>query len=103
MTIITSEGEGPVRVLFPCTHNKARSQLAEGICRKLGGPRVEALSAGSEPSEVHPAALRTLASMGIDAGGHRSKHMSEYQDQRIDYVITVCDQVREICPVFPGS
>lgn len=95
--------DGPIRILFLCTHNKARSQLAEGICRKLGGGRVVAHSAGSEPSAVHPCAQRVLAAMGIDAGGQRSKHMTELFDQTFDYVVNVCDQVREQCPVFPGT
>lgn len=98
-----SAGGRPRRVLFLCTHNRARSQLAEGICRKLGEGAVEVWSAGSERAVIHPCAVRTLAAMGIDASGQRSKHMDELRDQVFDYVITVCDQVREICPVFPGD
>src|SRR5687767_12897128 len=94
---------GRARILFLCTHNKARSQLAEGICRKLGGDRVEVYSAGSEPSAVHPCATEVLTEMGIDAGGHRSKHMEELSAIQFDYVVTVCDQAREVCPVFAGA
>lgn len=93
----------PIRIVFLCTHNKARSQIAEGICRHLGGEFVEAASAGSEPSTIHPLAIKALAGMGINASGQRSKHITEIADQPFDYVVTVCDRVREICPVFPGT
>ncbi|HRI65585.1 MAG TPA: arsenate reductase ArsC [Polyangium sp.] len=93
----------PVKILFLCTHNKARSQIAEGICRHLGGDKVEVESAGSESSVIHPLAVKVLASMGIDASRQRSKHMDEFANQPFDYVVTVCDRVREVCPVFPGA
>jgi protein-tyrosine-phosphatase len=93
----------PVRVLFLCTHNNARSQLAEGILRSLGGEGVLAFSAGSEPSAIHPNAVRVLTAMGIDSSAQRSKHMSELSGQPFDYVVTVCDRVREVCPTFPGN
>ena len=93
----------PTRVLFLCTHNSARSQLAEGILRQLGGNRVEVYSAGSEPSSVHPEAVRVLTSVGIDPSQQRAKHLDQYCGQPFDYIITVCDRVRETCPVFPGD
>ena len=71
--------------------------------RHLAGQRVAAFSAGTEPSRVHPEALSTLAEMGINAGGLRSKHVNELLDQQFDYVITVCDDARETCPAFPGK
>lgn len=91
-----------VRVLFLCTHNSARSQMAEAILRHLGGGRVNVFSAGSEPSEVHPLAIRAMAEIGIDIRQQWSKHLDEFRGQTFDYVVTVCDQVRESCPVFPG-
>ena len=93
----------PVRVLFLCTHNKARSQLAEGILRHLGGESVDVFSAGSEVSTIDPDAVRVLASMGIDSQQQYSKHMDAFRGQSFRYVITVCDRVREICPIFPGD
>jgi arsenate reductase len=100
-TRIEKRDDRPTRVLFLCTHNSARSQLAEAIMRHLGGPDVEAFSAGTEPSQVRPDALSTLAEMGINAEGLRSKHIDELLNQDFDYVITVCDNARETCPVFP--
>ena len=92
-----------VRVLFLCTHNSARSQLAEALARAQGLGRIEAFSAGSAPTQVHPAVERVLASCGVDASGLRSKDVQELAGQHFDYVVTVCDRVREICPSFPGS
>jgi ArsR family transcriptional regulator, arsenate/arsenite/antimonite-responsive transcriptional repressor / arsenate reductase (thioredoxin) len=93
----------PFRVLFLCTHNSARSQLAEGILRVSGGSLVEVYSAGSEPGIVHPLAVRAAAAFNVDLSSQRSKHLSEFIGQHFDYIITVCDQVREVCPVFPGD
>lgn len=93
--------EQPFRVLFLCTHNSARSQLAEGILRTSGGALVAAFSAGSQPGSIHPLAIRAAQTFNIDLSGQRPKHMDEFTGQTFDYVITVCDQVREICPVFP--
>lgn len=93
----------PVRVLFLCTHNSARSQMAEGLLRKLGGDQVEVFSAGSEPTSIHPLAIKVMFSIGIDITQHRSKHLIEYMGQNFDYIVTVCDRVRESCPVFPGD
>jgi ArsR family transcriptional regulator, arsenate/arsenite/antimonite-responsive transcriptional repressor / arsenate reductase (thioredoxin) len=92
-----------MRVLFLCTHNSARSQMAEALLRELGKGEVEVFSAGSEPATVHPLAIQTLAQRGIDLSGHRSKDLTEFVDQSFDYIITVCDRVRESCPVFPGD
>lgn len=93
----------PSRVLFLCTANSAQSQMAEGITRCLGGERIDVFSAGSQPSAIHPEAVRVLAGLGIDASAYRSKHLDEYCTQKFDYIITVCDRVREACPAFPGD
>jgi ArsR family transcriptional regulator, arsenate/arsenite/antimonite-responsive transcriptional repressor / arsenate reductase (thioredoxin) len=93
----------PVRVLLLCTQNSARSQMGEGLLRKFGGSKVEVFSAGSEPSSIHPLAIKVMQSTGIDLKEHRSKHMNEFLGQNFDYIITVCDKVREVCPVFPGD
>lgn len=93
----------PIRVLFVCTHNSARSQIAEALLRDYGGAAFEAFSAGTEVTRVNPLAIRVLAEDGIDWSGGRSKAITEFLDQRFDYVITVCDRARETCPVFPGS
>ncbi|MBC6935589.1 MAG: ArsR family transcriptional regulator [Chloroflexi bacterium] len=93
----------PIRVLFVCTHNSARSQMAEGLTRYLAGARVEAHSAGSHPGGIHPDTITTMARMGIDIGGQHAKHLSEFEAQPFDYVITVCDRAREVCPTFPGE
>jgi ArsR family transcriptional regulator, arsenate/arsenite/antimonite-responsive transcriptional repressor / arsenate reductase (thioredoxin) len=96
-------GKRPLRVLFLCTHNSARSQLAEGIMRSQAGAAVEVYSAGSEPDEVHPLAIEAAAVLGIDIGQQESKDMDRFVGQPFDYVITVCDRVRESCPVFPDD
>ncbi len=93
----------PIRVLFVCTHNSARSQIAEALLQRQGGPDFEVHSAGTEATRVNPLAIRVLAEQGIDWTGARSKVVTEFLDQRFDYVITVCDRARETCPVFPGS
>jgi protein-tyrosine-phosphatase len=77
--------------------------MAEAIMRHLGGDLVEVMSAGTIPSEVHPLAVRALQSLRISAGGQRSKHVDEYRDREFDYVITLCDRAREVCPVLPGD
>jgi ArsR family transcriptional regulator, arsenate/arsenite/antimonite-responsive transcriptional repressor / arsenate reductase (thioredoxin) len=92
-----------VRVLFLCTHNSARSQMAEGILRHLSGGRIDGFSAGSQPTGLHPLAVTTMAKMGIDISQQRSKHLDEFLDQSFDYIVTVCDSVRESCPTFPGD
>lgn len=97
-------GAAARRVLFVCTQNRARSQMAEGILRHLGGAAVEVQSAGVKPGRVHPLAVAVLSDMGIDISAQRSKHLDEVENQAFDRVITVCDQVREQCPAFhPGT
>jgi len=92
------------RVLFLCTHNAARSQMAEGILRHLSRGAVDAQSAGTAPSTVHPLAGEAVRGLlGVDLGGQRSKHVDEFSGQHFDYVITLCDSARESCPVFPGA
>ena len=95
--------ESPARVLFLCTHNSARSQMAEGILRELGHNKVEVFSAGTEPSGIHPLTIKVMYGRGIDLSTHRSKHLEEYSGQEFDYVVTVCDRAREVCPIFPGE
>lgn len=92
-----------VRVLFVCTHNSARSQMAETLLRHISGGLIEAHSAGSQPTRLHPDAITTMQSYGIDISGQASKHVSEYDGQHFDYVITVCDNAREVCPTFAGG
>lgn len=94
--------DDPIRVLFVCTGNSARSIMAEALLRQHGGDRFEVHSAGTEPKGVNPLTLRVLADSGIDASFARSKSVQEYLGQRFDYVVTVCDQARQTCPVFPG-
>jgi thioredoxin type arsenate reductase len=93
----------PVRVLFLCTHNSARSQMAEGILRSLGSSHVSVESAGTETTRVHPLAIREMANRGIDISSQRSKVLDVFLGQQFDYVVTVCDNARESCPVFPGA
>lgn len=93
----------PSRVLFVCTHNSARSQIAEALLQQMGGADFEVHSAGTEETRVHPLAIRVLAEHGIDWSDARSKTITKYLGQQFDYVITVCDRARETCPVFPGS
>lgn len=92
----------PVRVLFVCTGNSARSLMAEALLRQRGGDRFEVHSAGTDPKGVNPLTLRVLAEAGIDTSWARSKSVAEYAGQSFDYVVTVCDQARQTCPVFPG-
>ena len=89
-------------MLFLCTGNSARSQMAEGLLRQLGGGAVEAASAGSHPKRLHPDAVRVMREHGIDISGHRAKHLDTFAGQRFGYVISLCDRVREVCPEFPG-
>jgi len=92
----------PVRVLFVCTGNSARSVLAEALVRTKGGDAFEVHSAGTDPRGVNPLTVRVLAEAGIDASWARSKSVTEYLGQQFDYVVTVCDEARQVCPVFPG-
>jgi protein-tyrosine-phosphatase len=93
----------PFRILFLCTHNSARSQLAEGIFRWRTQGTVEVFSAGNKPGRVHPLAVRAAVEIGIDIRHQQSKHLALFVDQTFDTVITVCDRVREVCPDFPGN
>jgi len=96
-------GSAPVRVLFLCTGNSARSQMAEALCARLSDSTAEAVSAGSHPKPLHPHAVRVLRDRGIDISGWRSKHLSEFAGRRFDYVVSLCDRVREVCPEFGGA
>ena len=92
-----------LRVLILCTGNSARSQMAEGLLRSIAGDRIDVFSAGSKPSRVNPFAIQAMKERGIDISGQRSKDLSEYLNEPFDYVITVCDQATETCPIFPGK
>ncbi len=94
---------GPTRVLFVCTHNSARSQMAEGMVRAWGGDRFEAFSAGTEAAQVRPEAIEVMREIGIDIGGHRSKTILPFIGEAFGWVITVCDAAKEACPVIPGA
>ena len=91
------------RVLFLCTHNSARSQMAEGLLRTMAGDRFEVFSAGTEKTRVHPLAIEAMREIGVDISGQRSKTIEELGGRQFDYVITVCDRANESCPIFPGS
>jgi len=91
------------RVLFLCTHNSARSQMAEGFLRSMAGHRFEVQSAGTEKTSVHSLAIRAMAERGIDISGHASKTYDGLMTAPWDYVITVCDDANERCPLFPGA
>ncbi|MEV4566046.1 MarR family transcriptional regulator [Nonomuraea sp. NPDC049419] len=97
------DGSAPLRVLFLCTGNSSRSQMAEALLRHLAGPRAEAASAGSAPKPLHPDAIRVMHERGLDMSAHRPKHLGEFTGRRFDRVITLCDRVREVCPDFPGA
>jgi arsenate reductase (thioredoxin) len=92
-----------IRILFVCTGNSARSQIAEAVLGRQGGDDFEVHSAGTEPKGVNPYTLRVLADAGIDASAARSKSVAEFAGESFDYVITVCDRARQTCPVFPGT
>lgn len=91
------------RVLILCTGNSARSQMAEGILRQIADEKFDVESAGVAPSIVRPEAIEVMRDIGIDISTHRSKSVDEFLDQRFDYIITVCDNAKESCPVFPGD
>ena len=91
------------RILFICTHNSARSQIAEGLLRHLGGDRFEAYSAGTEATRVRPLAIEVMRELDIDISGQQSKTLDRYVGEPFDKVITVCDTAAEACPVFPGA
>jgi len=91
------------RVLILCTGNSARSQMAEGLLRHDAGDRFEVESAGTKPSHVRPEAIAAMQELGIDISGHRSKSVDEFVGQQFDYVLTVCDNAKESCTIFPGK
>jgi len=91
------------KVVFLCTHNSARSQMAEGILRNLYGDRFEVFSAGTEPSMVNPYAIEAMQEIGIDMSAHSSKSIDKFDGMKIDYIVTVCDHAKESCPTFPEA
>jgi len=91
------------RVLFLCTGNSCRSQMAEGFLRHMAGDRFEAFSAGVKPTQVNPLAIKVMAEAGIDISKHRSKSAMEFIGQKFDFVVTVCDNAKQTCPIFPGK
>jgi arsenate reductase len=93
----------PIRVLFLCTGNSARSQMAEGLLRSVGGGDFEVQSAGTDPKGLNPMAVEAMREIGIDISGHQSKSLERFLDQQFDYIITVCDRARDRCPTFPGD
>ena len=94
---------GKKKILFLCTHNAARSQMAEGFVNAMYGDRYEAYSAGSEPTDVHSCAIEVMAETGIDIASQRAKPLDEYVDASFDYVVTMCADAQERCPIFPGA
>ena len=91
------------RVLFLCTHNSARSQMAEGLLRDIAGDRFEVFSAGTEAIRVRPEAISIMAEMGVDISAQKSETLDRYLGESLDLVVTVCDDANESCPVFPGA
>ena len=91
------------RILFVCTHNAGRSQMAEGYLRARFGDRYEALSAGTSASTVSPLAVRAMAEVGVDISAQRSKDLGEFLGEEMDVVVTVCDAAQAVCPMFPGA
>ena len=92
-----------LKVLFLCTGNSCRSQMAEGWTRHLHGDRLEPYSAGTRPGRIDPRAVAVMREVGVDISGHRSKHVGEILEVGLDWVVTVCDHANESCPVFPGD
>lgn len=92
-----------LNVLFLCTGNSCRSQMAEGWCRYLKGDVIEPFSAGIETHGLNPTAVRVMAEAGVDISAHKSQHVSEFEDIAFDYVVTVCGHANENCPMFPGK
>src|SRR5437016_12365020 len=92
-----------LKILFLCTGNSCRSQMAEGFARALKSDVIDAYSAGVEPHGMNPRAVRAMAEAGVDITGQRSKHVDELNDIPLDYVVTVCDHAHETCPLFPGK
>jgi arsenate reductase (thioredoxin) len=100
---MSTTNDEPTRVLFVCTHNSARSQMAEGMVRAWGGDRFEAFSAGTEATRVRPEAIAVMREIGIDISGHTSKTVEPFIGEAFAWVITVCDTAKETCPVIPGA
>jgi arsenate reductase len=100
---VKEENMAKPRVLFLCTGNSVRSQMAEGLLRAMAGERFEGLSAGTHPAGVNPLAIEVMQEIGIDISGQRSKNVREFLGQPIEYVVTVCDRAKESCPIFPGT
>ena len=92
-----------LKILFLCTGNSCRSQMAEGWCRYLKGDCIEPYSAGIETHGLNPNAVKVMAEAGVDISGHKSKHIDEFKDTQLDFVITVCGHANEHCPIFPGK
>ena len=92
-----------IKVLFLCTGNSCRSQMAEGFLRELAGDRFEAFSAGVSPTEINPLAIKVMGEAGIDIGAQVSQSPDDFTNEQFDYVITVCDNARQRCPVYPGE
>lgn len=100
--VVSMSGES-ARILILCTENSARSQMAEALIREMGGSGIEVMSAGTKPTNVHPMAIQTMAALNIDIRGQRAKSVDEFVGQPFDYVITVCDRAKEVCPQFPQA
>jgi arsenate reductase len=101
---MTESATQPMRVLFLCTHNSSRSQMAEGFLRSRGGDAYEVFSAGTEPRVVHSLAIKVMREISIDISDHRAKSLEEFRDQSpMDLVVTVCDEAAEACPYFPNA
>jgi arsenate reductase (thioredoxin) len=104
MTETSSTQVHPMRVLFLCTHNSSRSQMAEGLLRSRGGDAYAVFSAGTQPRSVHPLAIKAMQEIGVDISAHRAKGVEEFSGQSpMDLVITVCDEAAEACPFFPNA
>jgi arsenate reductase (thioredoxin) len=101
--VVAAEARRRSKVLFLCTHNSARSQMAEGLLRHLAGDRFEVMSAGTEATHVRPLAIRAMDEIGVDISSQESKTLERYLREPFDYVITVCDDANEACPFFPGA
>ena len=91
------------RVLFLCTGNSARSQMAEGLLRSIAGDRFDVFSAGTHPKGLHPLSVEVMKEVGIDISRQVSKDVATYKDEQFDFVVTVCDRAKQQCPIFPGS
>jgi arsenate reductase len=100
---VSEEAQRKIRVLFVCTGNSARSQMAEAVLRRDAGDRFEAFSGGADPRPINPLTVRVLAEVGMDISGATSKPVSRFLGQPFDYVITLCDRARVSCPIFPGG